>query len=171
MPCREVEIANNGLWAQWVQRHSRNVSSRPSQHRQPEIQGGLCGNAEWPHALRCQQFGDRVAHGHQKLSDQNSAGFAVRRRKWLTLIGLLTLFAIITGGLAACGGGTTGGGNNDAGTTAGTYTITVTGSSALPRQRAPSPSPCSKRDTPNIHIRDEINNLGSDDGKSRVTIS
>ena len=44
------------------------VSSR---HRQPRIQSGLCGNAEWRHALRQQQFRYRVAHGHRNLSDQN----------------------------------------------------------------------------------------------------
>jgi hypothetical protein len=44
---------------------------------------------------------------------------------------MLVLLAVATGGLAACGGGggTAGGGNNDPGTTAGTYTITVTGAS------------------------------------------
>ena len=59
------------------------------------------------------------------------SGFAARRRKWLTLIGMFTILAVLTGGLAACGngGGSTGVGNNDPGTTAGMYTITITGSS------------------------------------------
>ena len=57
-------------------------------------------------------------------------GLARRRRKWLTLVGVLTLLAL-TSGLVACGsgGGTTGGGTHDPGTTPGTYTITVTGTS------------------------------------------
>ena len=60
------------------------------------------------------------------------AGFAARRRKWITLVGMLTLLAVFTGGLAACSGGgsgTPGGSHNDPGTTAGTYTITLTASS------------------------------------------
>jgi len=51
-----------------------------------------------------------------------------RRRN---LFRLLALFAILAGGMAACGGGGSGGGGGSStpGTTAGNYTITVTGTS------------------------------------------
>jgi len=53
------------------------------------------------------------------------------RRRWRKGASLLALFVILVGGLAACGGGgstdTNGPGNS--GTTAGTYTVTVTGTS------------------------------------------
>jgi hypothetical protein len=59
------------------------------------------------------------------------SGPVARRRKWLALIGMLTILAIVTGGVAGCGGGSGAitGGNNDPGTTAGTYTVTITGTS------------------------------------------
>jgi FG-GAP-like repeat len=55
-------------------------------------------------------------------------GIPARRRRWRTLIGMFVLLALLTGGLASCGGKSKGGGGNS-GTTAGTYTITVTGAS------------------------------------------
>jgi hypothetical protein len=44
---------------------------------------------------------------------------------------MFVLLALLTGGLASCGGGGSGGGGNkgNPGTTAGSYTITVTGTS------------------------------------------
>jgi hypothetical protein len=70
------------------------------------------------------------AKGGATLAFLLFSGFAAQRRKWLGLVGMLTVLAVLTGALAACGGGgTKGAGNNDPGTTAGTYTITVTGSS------------------------------------------
>jgi hypothetical protein len=70
------------------------------------------------------------ATGSATLAFLLFSGLAAGRRKWLTLVGMLTLLAF-TSGLVACGsgGGTTGGGTHDPGTTAGTYTITVTGTS------------------------------------------
>jgi hypothetical protein len=53
-------------------------------------------------------------------------GILVRQRRWWTLLGMLALLIIVTGGLLACGGG---GGSTCNGTTPGTYTITVTGTS------------------------------------------
>lgn len=54
-----------------------------------------------------------------------------RKRDWRSLIGLVAVAMMITGGLVACGGGGSGGGGGggggDSGTTKGTYTITVTG--------------------------------------------
>jgi len=54
-----------------------------------------------------------------------------RRSNWHALLGLLILF--VSAALAACGGGSTGGGGGggggNSGTTAGAYTITVTGTS------------------------------------------
>jgi subtilase family serine protease len=50
-----------------------------------------------------------------------------RRRSWLAMVALAVMFAAM--GLTACGGGGGGGGGGgNSGTTAGTYTITVTGS-------------------------------------------
>jgi N-acetylneuraminic acid mutarotase len=47
-----------------------------------------------------------------------------RRRSWRTMLGMLALLAALTSGVLACGGGS---GSITPGTTAGTYTITVTG--------------------------------------------
>ena len=52
-------------------------------------------------------------------------GIPSRRRSWRQMLGVLVLMAVL-GGLAACGGGG-GGTTGTSGTTAGTYTITVTG--------------------------------------------
>jgi sugar lactone lactonase YvrE len=51
----------------------------------------------------------------------------LRRRSWLALMAWVALFAAITG--MGCGGGGTGGGGGqkDSGTTAGIYTVTITG--------------------------------------------
>ena len=60
-------------------------------------------------------------------------GIPARRRRWRTIFGLLALIVTLTGGVLACGGGGNGsvgsGGNSNPGTTAGAYTITVTGTS------------------------------------------
>jgi len=57
-----------------------------------------------------------------------------KRSGWRTLTGMLVLLAMLTGGVLACGsggsnsgGGGGGGGSGIAGTTAGSYTVTVTG--------------------------------------------
>jgi len=54
----------------------------------------------------------------------------LRRRSWLALMAWVALFAAMAGmgcGGAAGGGGGGGGGQKDPGTTAGTYTVTITG--------------------------------------------
>lgn len=62
-------------------------------------------------------------------------GIPARRRSWRAMLGMLILLVSFTGGVLACGGGGNGGGGGGgggggiAGTTAGTYTITVTGTS------------------------------------------
>jgi hypothetical protein len=58
-------------------------------------------------------------------------GIPARRRRWRTMVGMFVLLALLTGGLVSCGGGGGGGGGNkgNPGTTAGSYTITVTGTS------------------------------------------
>ena len=61
-------------------------------------------------------------------------GIPARRRRWQTMLGALSLFVALSGGLLACGGGGGGsggggGGTGNPGTTAGTYTVTVTGTS------------------------------------------
>jgi hypothetical protein len=59
-------------------------------------------------------------------------GIPARRRNWRSMLGLLVLLAVF-GGLSACGGsnssgcGSGGCGGGNSGTTAGTYTFTVTG--------------------------------------------
>jgi hypothetical protein len=57
-----------------------------------------------------------------------------RRRRWRTMLGIIVLFAFSAFGIVSCGGGGGGGSNNgggggtsNPGTTAGTYTVTVTG--------------------------------------------
>ena len=56
-------------------------------------------------------------------------GIPARRRSWRTILGMLAFLVVLTGGVLACGGkgGGGGGGTSNPGTTAGTYTVTVTG--------------------------------------------
>ena len=63
-------------------------------------------------------------------------GIPARRRSWQTMLGMLMLLITLAGSVFACGGGggSTGGGGggggmSNPGTTAGTYTVTVTGTS------------------------------------------
>jgi N-acetyl-anhydromuramyl-L-alanine amidase AmpD/N-acetylneuraminic acid mutarotase len=59
-------------------------------------------------------------------------GIPARRRSWRTMLGMFALLVAIGGGLLACGGGSSnsgGGGTSNPGTTAGTYIVTVTGTS------------------------------------------
>jgi hypothetical protein len=53
-------------------------------------------------------------------------GIPARRRSWRKMLGMLALLAALSSGVFACGGG---GGGGIAGTTAGSYAITVTGTS------------------------------------------
>ncbi len=52
-------------------------------------------------------------------------GVSGRRRSWRTLIGMLALLVVMAGGVLSCGGGA----KSAAGTTAGNYSVTVTGTS------------------------------------------
>ena len=59
-------------------------------------------------------------------------GIPARRRSWRTMLGMLMLLVALTGGVLACGGAGavgSGGGGGISGTTAGNYTITLTGAS------------------------------------------
>ena len=56
-------------------------------------------------------------------------GIPARRRSWRTMLGMLVLLVVLAGGVLACGGSGSGGGASYPGTTPGTYTITVTGTS------------------------------------------
>ena len=58
-------------------------------------------------------------------------GIAPRRRSWQTMLGMALLFAALTGGISACGGGKASSCTpvTTPGTTAGTYTIAITGKS------------------------------------------
>jgi hypothetical protein len=59
-------------------------------------------------------------------------GIPARRRSWRAMLGMLMLLAAFTSGLLSCGGGGSsggGGGSSNPGTTAGTYAVTVTGTS------------------------------------------
>jgi len=58
-------------------------------------------------------------------------GLPARRRRWLSLLGLFALLIVLAGGTSACGGGggSGSGGTSIVGTTPGTYTFLVTGSS------------------------------------------
>jgi hypothetical protein len=65
-----------------------------------------------------------------------------RRRSWRRMLGVIIFLAFLTGGLISCGGGGSsssgggGGGGGIAGTTAGTYTITITGTSGATTETA-----------------------------------
>lgn len=57
-----------------------------------------------------------------------------RRRIWRIVLEMLAFLAVLTGSVLACGGGSSGGvngggGTSNPGTTAGTYAITVSGTS------------------------------------------
>jgi trimeric autotransporter adhesin len=58
-------------------------------------------------------------------------GVPGRRRNWRTILGMLAFLIVITGGVLACGGGGGGGGGGtgNPGTTPGSYTVTITGTS------------------------------------------
>ncbi|MDE3187130.1 MAG: Ig-like domain repeat protein, partial [Acidobacteriota bacterium] len=57
-------------------------------------------------------------------------GIRPMRRRWRTMLGMLMLLVSLAGGVLACGGGAgAGGGTANPGTTAGTYTVTVSGTS------------------------------------------
>jgi pimeloyl-ACP methyl ester carboxylesterase len=65
-------------------------------------------------------------------------GVPARRRRWKSMLGMVVLLVLVAGGAVACGGGGGGGGGGgsgggggggNSGTTAGAYTITVTGTS------------------------------------------
>jgi hypothetical protein len=60
-------------------------------------------------------------------------GIPARRRGWRAMVGAIVLLATL-GGMAACGGGGSGGGGGggNPGTTAGSYTFTVTGTGSDP---------------------------------------
>jgi N-acetylneuraminic acid mutarotase len=53
-------------------------------------------------------------------------GIPTRRRSWPAMLGMFVLLTVLAGGVFACGSG---GGGGNSGTTAGNYTITVTGAS------------------------------------------
>jgi hypothetical protein len=59
-------------------------------------------------------------------------GIPARRRRWRSMLGMLVLLSLLTSGASACGGNSSfkGGSSGTPGTTAGLYTITVTGTSA-----------------------------------------
>ncbi|MGA9670461.1 MAG: S53 family peptidase [Terracidiphilus sp.] len=57
-------------------------------------------------------------------------GIPARRRSWRAMLGMIALLFILAGGVVACGGSSGGGGGGgNSGTTAGFYTITITGTS------------------------------------------
>lgn len=57
-------------------------------------------------------------------------GLPVRRRRWRSMLGMLALIVVLGGGMLACGGTkSTSAGTSNPGTSAGTYALTVTGTS------------------------------------------
>jgi len=59
-------------------------------------------------------------------------GLPARRREWRAMLGGFVLLVLLAGGVVSCGSGgkkSGGGGGGNSGTTAGTYSITVTGTS------------------------------------------
>ncbi len=66
-------------------------------------------------------------------------GIPARRRKWLSMLGMIFALAAL-GGLAACGGGGGGGTHTtNPGTAAGTYVFTVSGTGSPSPSSAPAP--------------------------------
>jgi hypothetical protein len=57
-------------------------------------------------------------------------GIPAHRRTWRTMLGMFILLAFLTCSVISCGGsGGGGGGKDNPGTSAGTYTVTITGTS------------------------------------------
>jgi hypothetical protein len=56
-------------------------------------------------------------------------GIPARRRGWRSTLSIMALLFAISSGVLACGSGGNSGGGGVSGTTPGTYTITVTGTS------------------------------------------
>ena len=75
--------------------------------------------------------GVRLISGGVVLACLLFFGIPSRRRRLRTMLGLFVLLAALTGGVIGCGGGSGGGGGGtgNPGTTAGSYTVTVTGTS------------------------------------------
>jgi hypothetical protein len=72
-----------------------------------------------------------IASGGATLACIFLLGIPTRRRRWRSMLGLIVLLALL-GGMLACGGKASsggGGGISIPGTTAGTYTVTITGTS------------------------------------------
>jgi hypothetical protein len=87
----------------------------------------------------------KVGNGKGWLGAGSGALFAVliffgipaRRRSWRSMLGIIVAMAVI-GVLSSCGGsGGGGGGQTIPGTTAGNYTVTVTGTSGSITQSTP----------------------------------
>lgn len=80
--------------------------------------------------IRNDRTGGWLSAGGAALACLLFFGIPARRRNWKTLVSVL-IFTSIFGALSGCGGGGGGGGGTtDPGTTAGTYTVTVTGTDA-----------------------------------------
>jgi hypothetical protein len=62
-------------------------------------------------------------------------GIPAGRRRWRSILGMLLFLAALGGSVLSCGGG--GGSTCTPGTTAGNYTITVTGSSGVLTETGP----------------------------------
>lgn len=69
----------------------------------------------------------------RSASQAAAAAAPARRGSWRTMLGMLFLLVALGGGVLACGGGGSGGGggggSGNPGTTAGAYTVAVTGAS------------------------------------------
>ncbi len=70
-----------------------------------------------------------LAAGGSVLAGLFLFGMPGRRRRWRAILGMVMLLVVLSAGVLACGGGSKSGGGI-AGTTAGAYTITITGTSA-----------------------------------------
>jgi hypothetical protein len=77
-------------------------------------------------------FGRGWAGGGAVLAILFFFGIPARRRRWLSMLGVLTLMVVL-GGLSACGGKST-----SSATTAGSYTFTVTGTGSPAETPAPT---------------------------------
>jgi len=79
-----------------------------------------------------------VAAGGATLACLIFLGIPARRRSWRAMLGMLLLLAALATGAVSCGGGGGGGGNTGhAGTTAGTYIVTVTATSGSVSAQSP----------------------------------
>ena len=72
----------------------------------------------------------RIGGGGAVLTLMLTCGISSRRRRWISMLALLSVFSVVVATIGCGGGSSTSGSTGSAGTTAGNYVFTVTGTDA-----------------------------------------